>query len=172
MSRPTIGAPSSAGYTAAMISNDILRRLRYALSLNDQAMAEIFALAGAPLESGELESMLRKEDETGFAECPDRRLGHFLDGLIIYRRGKREGPEPAAPRSAARLTNNLVLKKIRIALELKEEDMLAALKAGGMETSKSELGALFRNEGHRNYKACGDQLLRYFLKGLTLRLRG
>jgi uncharacterized protein YehS (DUF1456 family) len=155
-----------------MINNDIIRRLRYALSLNDSAMEEIFRLSGQALIPGELEGMLRKEDEEGFEECPDKRLDQFLDGLITLKRGKREGPEPVRVGPKPRLTNNLILKKIRIALELREEDILSALKEGGMEISKSELGALFRAPDHRNFMACGDQLLRNFLKGLTVKYRG
>ena len=74
-------------------------------------------------------------------------------------------------RPDSRLTNNIILKKLRIALELKEDDMLAVLKLGEVDISKSELSALFRKEGHKNYKECGDQFLRKFLKGLSLRYR-
>jgi uncharacterized protein YehS (DUF1456 family) len=70
-----------------------------------------------------------------------------------------------------RLTNNAILKKLRIALQLKEDDMVGILKLAGVDISTSELTALFRKEGHRNYKECGDQFLRNFLKGLTLRYR-
>jgi uncharacterized protein YehS (DUF1456 family) len=71
----------------------------------------------------------------------------------------------------SRLTNNAILKKIRIALELKEDDMLAILKLADVDLSKSELTALFRKEGHKNYKECGDQFLRKFLRGISIRYR-
>ena len=70
------------------------------------------------------------------------------------------------------MTNNDILKKLRIALELKDTDIIEILKLAGFETTKSELSALFRNPDHRNYKECGDQILRNFLNGLIIRNRG
>jgi uncharacterized protein YehS (DUF1456 family) len=72
----------------------------------------------------------------------------------------------------SRITNNLVLKKLRVAFELKDGDMHQVFADAGFPVSKPELSALFRQPGHSNYRACGDQMLRNFLKGLTLRLRG
>jgi uncharacterized protein YehS (DUF1456 family) len=96
-------------------------------------------------------------------------LSFFLDGLIVQRRGRRESAE--APKPDASLNNNAILKKLRIALDLKEEDMLTLMKLAGVTISKSELSALFRNKGHKHYKECGDQFLRNFLQGLTIRHR-
>jgi uncharacterized protein YehS (DUF1456 family) len=155
-----------------MNNNDVLRSLRYALNLGNAKTVEIFALAHHEISPAHLMALLSKEDDPGFEECTDRELTFFLDGLIVDRRGPRADAPPArAATPPPRLTNNEVLKKIRIALELKEEDMLSIVKLGGMEISASELGALFRKEQHKNYKPAGDQLLRYFLRGLTLRLR-
>ena len=100
-------------------------------------------------------------------DCPDLLLEAFLDGLILARRG----PRPDGPEAAETLNNNLILRKIRIALELKDTDLVCILKAGGMEISRSELSALFRKPGHRNFKPCRDQLLRKFLTGLSLTSR-
>ena len=94
-----------------------------------------------------------------------------MDGLILLKRGRKEMKPGETRKSVSRLTNNAILKKIRIALELKEEDMLGILKLADIDISKSELTALFRREGHKNYKECGDQFLRKFLKGLTIRCR-
>lgn len=152
-----------------MTNNDILRRLRYALNINDSTMIELFRLSDFDIDQTRLTALLKKEDEEGFIVCSNDVMKHFLDGLIIYKRGKKEAAPGQAKESASPLTNNTVLKKIRIALELHEDDMLAVLKLAGMDISKSELTALFRKEGHRNYKECGDQFLRNFLKGLTLR---
>ena len=99
-------------------------------------------------------------------------LSAFLDGLIVHKRGKRElapGQEPPPPILAK--TNNMVLRKLRIAFDLKEADMLALLELGGFRLSKAELSALFRKEGHKHYRECGDQVLRYFVGGLTAKLR-
>lgn len=70
------------------------------------------------------------------------------------------------------LTNNDILKKLRIALELKDDDIIHILKLADFTISKSELSALFRRDDHPNYVACGDQLLRNFLQGLIIYKRG
>jgi uncharacterized protein YehS (DUF1456 family) len=154
-----------------MINNDIVRQLRYALNINDSTMIEIFKLADHEIKQSHLTVLLKKEDEEGFVNCGDAVLGYFLDGLILHRRGRNEMKPGETRKSDSRLTNNAILKKIRIALELKEDDMLAILKLADVDISKSELTALFRKEGHKNYKECGDQFLRKFLKGLFIRFR-
>ena len=70
------------------------------------------------------------------------------------------------------MNNNDILKKLRIALELKDTDIIEILKLADFDISKAELSALFRKEGHANYKECGDQILRRFLNGLIIRNRG
>lgn len=155
-----------------MINNDVLRSIRYALDLSDAKVVEIAKLAGGEFDQSDLASFLRKEDEEGFVECDDGAMLSFLDGLIIHRRGKMEPRSGQDKKAESRLTNNIILKKLRVAFELKEEDMHQVLELAGFGVSKPELSALFRMKGHKNYRACGDQLLRNFLKGLTLRLRG
>jgi len=154
-----------------MNNNDIVRQLRYALDMNDSTMIEIFKLADHEIGQSILTGLLKKEDEEGFVNCGDVVLGYFLDGLILHKRGRKEMKPGETRRSDSRLTNNIILKKVRIALELKEDDMLAVLKMAEVDISKSELSALFRKEGHKNYKECGDQFLRKFLKGLSIRYR-
>ncbi len=154
-----------------MTNNDILRQLRYALNINDSTMIEIFKLADHEIEQSNLTGFLKKEDEEGFVNCNDDVLGYFLDGLILQKRGRKEIKPGETRKSESRLTNNTILKKLRIALELKEDDMLGILKLANVDISKSELTALFRREGHKNYKECGDQFLRKFLKGLSIRYR-
>lgn len=68
--------------------------------------------------------------------------------------------------------NNDILWKLRIALKLKDTDIIEILKFADFEITKTELSALFRKEGHKNYKQCGDQILRRFLDGLIIRNRG
>lgn len=70
------------------------------------------------------------------------------------------------------MTNNDILKKLRVALRLRDDDILQILELVDFKISKSELGSLFRNEDHPNYRECGDQILRNFLNGLVLHLRG
>lgn len=147
-----------------MTNNDILRRLRYALNLPDGLAVKIFALGGKDASPAELALWMTKEDEPGHTPCRDEVLGAFLDGFITLRRGPR--PEGSPTPVAERLTNNLILKKLRIALAWQEEEVLAALATGGMTVSKNELSALFRKPGQKNFKPCGDQLLRAFLTGM------
>ncbi|MFA5822490.1 MAG: DUF1456 family protein [Thermodesulfovibrionales bacterium] len=154
-----------------MTNNDILRQLRYALNINDSTMIEIFKLADHKIEQSNLTGLLKKEDEEGFFNCCDAVLGYFLDGLILHKRGRKEIKPGETRKSDTRLTNNAILKKLRIALELKEDDMLAILRLADVDISKSELTALFRKEWHKNYKECGDQFLRKVLRGLSLRYR-
>ncbi|MDP2828378.1 MAG: DUF1456 family protein [Sulfuricellaceae bacterium] len=156
-----------------MIFNDVLRSIRYMLDLSDAKVATIFKLAERDVALPEVANLLKKEDEADFAECGADVLVAFLDGLIIHKRGKMEPrPEQVAKKPERRLTNNAILKKLRVAFELKEEDMHQVLALAGFDVSKPELSALFRQKGHKNYRTCGDQLLRNFLKGLVIRHRG
>lgn len=154
-----------------MNNNDILRRLRYALDISNPTMIDIFKISGCNIEQPTLIKLLKKEEEDEFIACSNPLMSFFLDGLIVHKRGLRESTdgEPAKPDAA--LDNNAILKKLRIALDLKEEDMLALMQLAGVKMSKSELSALFRNKGHKHYKECGDQFLRNFLQGLTIRNR-
>ncbi len=150
-----------------MLNNDVMRSLRYILNVNDAKIAEITRLTGCEIPDSEAVAYLKKDDEEGFKPCPDRIMAHFLDGLVIYKRGKDES-RPTPPIELP-VTNNTVLKKLRVAFELKEDDMHAILKSVDFPVSKPELNALFRKAGHSNYRVCGDQLLRNFLKGLAQR---
>lgn len=154
-----------------MTNNDILRRLRYALDISNPAMVDIFKLSGCNIELPTLLKFLKKEEEDDFIECSNPLMTFFLDGLITKNRGRREPADGQAVKPDTNLTNNTILKKLRIALDFKEEDMIAVMKLADITISKSELSALFRNKGHKNYKECGDQFLRNFLKGLTIRFR-
>ena len=151
-----------------MTNNDILRRLRYALNYYDATLVDIFALGGHTITLAGVADYLKKEDEPGYVECEQPEMECFLNGLIIHRRGLKEGAAPPARNPYAIVTNNDVLKKLRIALELHEEDLLAIMQQAGEEVSKHEISALFRKDGHKHYKDCGDQFLRRFLKGLTV----
>ena len=155
-----------------MTNNDLLRRLRYALNLDGETIAGLCTLGGHEIRPIDVLKLLKKEDENGFAVCDDTMMDSFLDGLIISRRGAHD-PKPGSANTAdLTLNNNLILRKLRIALELNDEAMLAILGKAGVRISKAELSALFRAEGHRNYKTCGDQMLRNFIRGLTVERDG
>jgi uncharacterized protein YehS (DUF1456 family) len=155
-----------------MINNDILRSIRYMLDLGDGKVVAIVQLAdaGFPIAKEDVQAFLRKDDDPGYLECSDHVLAHFLDGLVVHLRGRNENLPPRPVEK--RITNNLVLKKLRVAFELKDVDMHQVFADAGFPVSKPELSALFRQPDHHNYRACGDQMLRNFLKGLTLRVRG
>ncbi|AOX99405.1 DUF1456 family protein [Jeongeupia sp. USM3] len=153
-----------------MLSNDVLRSVRYMLDISDAKLVEITALAGFEAQLADVRAYLKKDDEDGYKHCDNQMFAHFLDGLVVYRRGKDDSrplPEAVWP-----VSNNTVLKKLRVAFELKDEDMHAILASVDFDVSKPELSALFRKEGQKNFRRCGDQLLRNFLKGLTMRIRG
>ncbi|MFK3646809.1 DUF1456 family protein [Lysobacter enzymogenes] len=155
-----------------MIANDVLRSIRYMLDLSDQKVVEIVHLAdpGFALEKADVQAFLKKDEDEGYAPCDDAVLARFLDGLVFHYRGRDES-QPPRPLEK-RVSNNLVLKKLRVAFELKDLDMHQAFADAGFPVSKPELSALFRQSDHKNFRACGDQMLRNFLKGLTLRIRG
>jgi uncharacterized protein YehS (DUF1456 family) len=155
-----------------MITNDVLRSIRYMLDLSDQRVVEIIQLADPAfvIAKADVQAFLRREEDPEYVDCTDAVLARFLDGLVVYCRGLDERL-PARP-PEKRVTNNVVLKKLRVAFELRDVDMHAVFASVGAPVSKPELTALFRQPGHANYRPCGDQLLRNFLKGLTLRVRG
>lgn len=154
-----------------MIHNDVLRRLRYALAINDTAAISIFKLVDYDMEIGYLHAIMKKEDEEGFLPCRDKIIALFLDGLIIKNRGKQEGRAPQPLGAGERLSNNEVLRKIRIAMSFKDDDMVEVLKLADFRMSKGELSAFFRKPDHRNFKPAGDQVVRNFLQGLVKKLR-
>ncbi|HHE6468392.1 TPA: DUF1456 family protein [Providencia rettgeri] len=153
-----------------MLNNYVLRSVRYMLDLSDAQMVKIVKLADLVVTKEEMAAWLKKDNEPEYVECNDNVMGHFLNGLIYHRRGKDENHP--APDVDSRLNNNIMLKKLRVAFELKDTDMIEIYQLVDFRVSKPELNAVFRKPGHKNYRECGDQLLRYFLKGLTIRLRG
>jgi uncharacterized protein YehS (DUF1456 family) len=153
-----------------MINNDVIRSVRYILDIRDSDLVNILKLADMQVPLLDIQDFLRNEEDPNYLECEDGVLAHFLDGLIFYKRGKDES-RPPMPMEFP-MTNNIVLKKLRVAFELREDDVLGILEEAGIRVGRAEISAFFRRKGHQNYRECGDQFLRNFLKGLTLRLRG
>ena len=151
-----------------MSNNDILRTLRYSFHFHDYKMAEIFALGGENLFAEEVALWLKKEDDPDFKKLYDKDLAAFLNGLIILNRGKKDEQIPVAEKS---LNNNLILRKLKIALNFREEDMLEIFSLRGFRLSKHELSAFFRNPTQHQYRECKDQVLRNFLMGLQMKFR-
>jgi uncharacterized protein YehS (DUF1456 family) len=151
-----------------MTNNDILRRLRYTFNFDDQKMMELFQLGGKPASRAELSDWLKKDDDAEFQPIDDTNLEVFLNGLIIQNRGKKEGMEPT---TTGKLDNNGIFRKLKIALNLKDEDILEILKLADFRFSKHELSALFRKPDQDKYRPCKDQVLRNFLQGLQMKFR-
>ncbi len=149
-------------------NNDILRRIRYTFDFNDSKMIAIFGMADHPVTREQISDWLKKDDDPAYQECSDMKLAIFLNGFIIDNRGKKEGPQPEPEK---RLSNNIIFRKLRIALNLKAEDILEIMDLAGFSISKHELSALFRRPDHKHHRVCKDQILRNFLSGIQLKYR-
>ena len=150
-----------------MTNNDFLRRLRYALNIKDNIMVQIFKKGNIIVTREDVIDYLKKDIDEGLKKLSNNDLISFLDGLIIQKRGKKEDGTPVPKIKVTKNNlNNILLRKLRIALAFKSYDMIRIFKLGGIEISEGELSALFRSEGHKNYKECGDKYIRVFLKGL------
>lgn len=170
-----------------MDNNDILIRLRYALDIKNNDMVKIFKEGGIELSKEDILKVLTKTPESDddlddVMEAPEtddhirvdnRMLELFLNGLIVFKRGRQEPKpgQPATPPFSSEPANNLLLKKVKIALQLTGEDMLKILSLAGVNVSKSEMTAILRKQGHKNYSVCGDRYARNFLKGLAINYR-
>lgn len=152
-----------------MITNDVLRRIRYTFNFDDSKMIAIFGLAGVEVTRAQISDWLKKDDDPDFVKCSDQQLAIFLNGLIIDKRGKKDGPQPEPE---TRLSNNIIFRKLKIALNLQAEDVLKLVNQGDFRISKHELSAFFRKPGHKHFRECKDQVLRNFLKGIQLEYRG
>ena len=151
-----------------MTNNDILRRLRYVFDFNDSKMIALFGLADHQVTREEVSDWLKREEDPAYQDCSDRELAIFLNGLINDKRGKKDGPQPEPEQ---RLNNNIIFRKLKIALNIKDEDVLEIMDLAQFRLSKHELSAFFRKPGHKHYRQCKDQILRNFLKGLQLKFR-
>lgn len=152
-----------------MSNNEILRRLRYIFDYSDTQMIAVFGHANCTVSRSEVCNLLKPDENAEQQLCSDLHLASFLDGLIIERRGAKEGAVPEPEKS---LTRNIIFRKLKIALDLQSESVLEILKLVGFDLSKHELSAFFRKPGHKHYRECKEQVLRYFLQGLQMKLRG
>lgn len=146
-----------------MTNNDIIRRIRYIFNYNDSKMIELFQLAGYEVSLNQVKNWLKKDNDPEYQNIPDKQLALFLNGFITENRGKREGTQPIPEK---RLDNNIIFRKLRIALNLKDHEILDILKLVDFEISKHELSAFFRKPTQSQYRLCKDQVLRNFLYGM------
>ena len=152
-----------------MTNNDVLRRLRFIFDFNDSQMMALFASGGFNASREQVSDWLKADDKPEFKTLHDVQLAIFLNGLINKKRGKREGEQPEPEK---KLNNNIILRKLKIALDFKDDNILEMMALAGFPLGKHELSAFFRKPGHHNYRECQSQVLRNFLKGLQIKLRG
>ena len=153
-----------------MTKNEILKKVQNIEALSHEEMLEIFKLGGLEIPSARLEGYLVEPGDKHYLDCGAEALGHFLDGLIIYKRGPSD--KKTADDKPVALTNNLILKKLRIAYDLKEADLFAIFHAVDIDITKGELSALFRKEDHKKFRLCPDSILQLFLEGLEICEKG
>lgn len=149
-----------------MKNNDIIKRLRFILSINDVAIFNVFRLSECEEKKSTISCWFLNEDHPEFKSCPNKYLIAFLDGLIIYRRGAQKQKIP----QSNVLDNNLILKKLKIIFKLNSDDIIDILSLVDYELSKHELSAFFRRSEHKNYRLCKDQVIRKFLSGLQKKI--
>ena len=151
-----------------MTNNDILRRLRFTFDLNDDKVMDLFRSGGIEATRAEISDWMKKEEDEAYKNLGDKYLAAFLNGFINENRGKREGEQPAPEKKT---NNNMIFRKLKIALNMRDEDILDVLDLADFRFSKSELSAFFRRPEHRHYRECKDQIMRNFLHGLQLKYK-
>ncbi len=151
-----------------MTNNDILRRLRYTFDFGDDKMIAIFASANFTTTRAQISDWMKKDDDESYHSLSDTHFAFFLNGLINEKRGKREGEQPEAEKV---LNNNIIFRKLKIALNYKDDDIIDVLQLQDFRISKHELSAFFRNPTHNHYRICKDQILRNFIYGLQKKYR-
>jgi uncharacterized protein YehS (DUF1456 family) len=149
-----------------MTNNDVLRRLRYTFNYSDTEMISFFEKADVKVSRSEVSAWLKSDDDKDFVALKDRQLAAFLNGLIVKHRGEKDG---SVPKIETILTNNDVLKKLKIAFQLKSDDILELFRLAGKTLSKHELSSFLRHQDHPKHKELMDQYLRNFLLGLQLK---
>lgn len=149
-----------------MTNNDILRRIRYTFSLDDAKMIAVCGLAGLEVTRAQISDWLKKEDDPAYRRCNDQQFATFLNGFIIDKRGAKDGPQPVPE---TQLNNNIIFRKMKIALNLQADEVLQLVNQGDFHISKHELSAFFRKPGHKHFRECKDQVLRNFLKGMQIK---
>lgn len=151
-----------------MNNNDVLRKIRYTFDYTDEKMMSIFKSADVDVDRAQVSKWLKRDEDEDFEGIYDRSLASFLNGFINVRRGKKEGEQPKPEKT---LNNNIILRKLKIALNLKDTDVLELLDLADFRFSKSELSALFRKPTHQHFRQCKDQVIRNFLHGMQIKYK-
>lgn len=147
-----------------MINNELLHHLSTIFNCTNEKVIALFALGQCQLSEPQLTAIYCDSDDAKYKELTDEELASFLNGLIIEKRGAKEGVHYQAEFT---LSNNIIFNKIKIALALKADEVLSILQLAELNLGKYELSAFFRNVNHKHYRECSDEVLSSFLKGLT-----
>ena len=150
-----------------MINNDILRRVSTILNFTDEKTRAVFELGQCNISAEQLVNFYKEKNDSDYKEIADVELASFLNGLIIKKRGAGDGPQRE---NEVQLTNNQIFNKIKIALTLKADDVIAIFALVDLTLGKYELSAFFRNVNNKHYNNCADDILSSFLKGLKIKL--
>ncbi len=144
--------------------NDILFKIKTALSLKSSEIVKAYSLVEHNITEDRISNILKRRQDRDYEEATYEELGLFLDGLVILKRG--ENPKKSESDEVVELTNNLILKKLRVAMNLKESELVIIFALAEVTLSKRQIGSLFRKEGGKNFKSCSDELLMAFIDGL------
>ena len=140
-------------------NNIVVRSIAQLLEINSSTLAEIYKLSGYPIDQETVAGFLLEPDETAYIECNATQMLFFLDGLITYRRGKSDSNSAQKAHTNAVLTNNIIIKKLRIAFDLKEDDLIKLMAIADFDITKNEISAIFRKEGHKHYRECSNDFI-------------
>lgn len=149
-----------------MINNDVLRRICTIFNFDDEKVCAVFNLTQCDISAEQLACFFKEKDDAAYQELHDSQLASFLNGLIIEKRGAKDGPGQHAEHE---LSNNQIFNKLKIALAMKADDVISVLELADLSLNKYELSAFFRNVNNKHYKHCSDELLSTFLTALKLK---
>ena len=144
--------------------NDILFKIKTALSLKSSEIVKAYSLVEYNMTEERINNILKRRQDEGYEEATYEELGLFLDGLVILKRG--ENPKKTESDEVVELSNNLILKKLRVAMNLKESELVIIFALAEVTLTKRHIGAFFRKEGGKNFKPASDELLMAFIEGL------
>jgi len=143
--------------------SQIIQAIKEALNLNRAQIAHIYELEEFPITKDRIDAILKNPSKKGSANATYEELGVFLDGLISYKRGKSNKEQP----QDVILDNNLILKKLRAALNLKEYEIGLIFELADFKIAKSAIKDIFRAPTHPKFKECDNKTLKAFLDGLS-----
>lgn len=148
-----------------MINNDLLRRICTILNFSNEKTLSVFKLGQGAFTAEQLADCYKEKDDSAYKALSDVEFASFLNGLIIEKRGPKDGPQREAEQV---LNNNIIFNKLKIALALKADEVIAILELADLSLGKYELSAFFRNVNNKHYRSCSDDVLSTFLKGLKI----